>query len=176
MQHRLHNDLETAHFKSGFKGFYVPGKGYTFGWGLTVPTGEAGWSTGAIFNRLTGDSLTTLYCNHGDAVSAFWDPTGPEFTAISAASITPLIAANGLKLGLTGDKVGMYGFAPVVQPVGANQAALTDSTGGSVDGTLADGTGTYSQSIFNNNFADVASRINAIRTALVAVGVMKGAA
>lgn len=41
-------------------------------------------------------------------------------------------------------------------------AELTDSTGGTADGTLADVTGSFSQSVLNNNFAEVAAKINAI--------------
>jgi hypothetical protein len=38
---------------------------------------------------------------------------------------------------------------------------ITDSTTGTADGTLADVTATFSQVILNNNFADVANKINA---------------
>lgn len=43
--------------------------------------------------------------------------------------------------------------------VGA-EAALTDSTGGTADATLADVTATFSQTILNNNFADLAAKVN----------------
>lgn len=54
----------------------------------------------------------------------------------------------------------------------ATVAALTDSTGGTANGTLEDGTATYSQTLFNNNFADVAAKIAAILTALKNAGLM----
>lgn len=63
-------------------------------------------------------------------------------------------------------------------PSGADQAGLTDSTGGSVDGTLADvtGLGTVSVAAVNSNFSDLTSRINALRQALVDKGIIKGSA
>jgi hypothetical protein len=39
--------------------------------------------------------------------------------------------------------------------------ALTDSTGGTADGTLADVGATFAQATLNNNFADVAAKVNA---------------
>lgn len=41
------------------------------------------------------------------------------------------------------------------------QGALITSVG-TGDGTIADGTGTYSQTIFNNNFKDVADAVNSL--------------
>lgn len=40
--------------------------------------------------------------------------------------------------------------------------ALTDSTGGTADGTLADVGGAFNQATLNNNFADCAAKINAV--------------
>jgi hypothetical protein len=59
--------------------------------------------------------------------------------------------------------------------VGDQQAAvssLTDNTGGSADGTLVDVGLLFNQTNINNNFADVANRINAILTALKNNGLM----
>jgi hypothetical protein len=74
-------------------------------------------------------------------------------------------------------KIGLWGVTPVVQPLGANQAAITDSTGGTASFTLAATTATNSSDQsgpINNNFASLARQLAAIRTALVAAGVMKG--
>lgn len=54
-------------------------------------------------------------------------------------------------------------------------AALTDSTGGTADGTVADVGATFSQATLNNNFADVAARITEIRAALIASGLIAAA-
>lgn len=79
----------------------------------------------------------------------------------------------------TTEKVGFYNATPVVQPSGATQGALTDSTGGAVDGTLAAVGATNGSDVsaaINNNFADLASRVNALRSALVTLGLIKGSA
>lgn len=74
------------------------------------------------------------------------------------------------------DKVGFYGVTPVVQPTAAAQAAVTDSSGG----TAAAATGiltitaTYNSTIIANAIATIAAQTNAIRTALVNTGIMKG--
>lgn len=51
-------------------------------------------------------------------------------------------------------------------------ASLTDSTGGTADGTLADVTATPDQTIINNNFADLAAKVNAILAALRSIGLI----
>ena len=73
-------------------------------------------------------------------------------------------------------KLGFYGTTPVAQLAGANQAALTDSTGGSADGTVADVTAAHDQTILNNNFADIVRLVNQLRADLVSLGLIKGAA
>lgn len=50
--------------------------------------------------------------------------------------------------------------------------ALTDSSGGTANGTLQAIGSSYAQAEVANNFADVAAKINAIRTALRAAGLM----
>lgn len=85
---------------------------------------------------------------------------------------------NGAVIGQTGGKVGFYGATPVVQPSAAAQAAVTDSSGGTANATtgIATITGTYNQTIIANAIATLAAQTNAIRSALVTVGIMKGAA
>lgn len=50
----------------------------------------------------------------------------------------------------------------------AKSAALTSltATAGTANDTLVDGGATYSQTIFNDNFRDVAAKVNAILAAL----------
>lgn len=73
-------------------------------------------------------------------------------------------------------KVGFYGITPVVQPTAAAQAAITDSSGGAAAPTtgVAALTGTYNSTIIANALATVIAQTNAFRTALVALGVLKG--
>lgn len=99
---------------------------------------------------------------------------------------SPNGGGGGLNIGVSDGLIGFYETTPVVQPSGASQAAVTsvtDSTGGTADGTLADVTATYSQSTLNNNFADLAAKVNAnvtllnqIRSDLVTLGLIKGSA
>lgn len=87
---------------------------------------------------------------------------------------------NGVRFGgSVGSKVGFWGVAPVVQPLGAAQAVLINSTGGTVSTTLAAVTATNSSDQsgpVNANFASLFTQTNAIRTALVAAGIIKGSA
>ena len=61
----------------------------------------------------------------------------------------------------------------------AAQVALTDSSGGTANDTIAAVGATNASDVsgtINDNFADVAAKINALRTALVNAGIIKGAA
>lgn len=64
--------------------------------------------------------------------------------------------------------------APILQSDGTQQAAitdLTDSSGGSTDGTLAAVSGSGADVAINNNFADVAAQLAALNAALQAAGI-----
>lgn len=87
--------------------------------------------------------------------------------------------STGTKIGTaTTQKLGFWNVAPVIQPAAALQAALTNSTGGTQDGTLVDVTtaALADPAKINDNFTDVYALLDAIRTALVNTGIMKGAA
>lgn len=51
-------------------------------------------------------------------------------------------------------------------------AALTDSTTGTADGTVADVGAAFSQATLNNNFAEVTTQLNLLRTRLIAAGLL----
>jgi hypothetical protein len=83
----------------------------------------------------------------------------------------------GTKIGTSASqKLGFFDKTPVVQPAAANQAALTNSTGGTADGTLAAVSGTGDDTDINNNFTELHTLLTEIRTALVNLGLIKGAA
>jgi parallel beta-helix repeat protein len=84
--------------------------------------------------------------------------------------------SNNARVIANGTGLGFFGATAIAQPSGANQAALTNSTGGTRDGTLADVGATYNQATLNNNFTDLHVLVNEIRTALVNLGLMKGSA
>lgn len=83
---------------------------------------------------------------------------------------------DGTIVGLAAGKVGFYAATPVVQPTAAAQAAITDSSGGTAAPTngVAALTGTYNSTIIANALATVIAQTNAMRTALVNLGLMKG--
>lgn len=61
-------------------------------------------------------------------------------------------------------QVGLVGVAATADAAAATAAALTDSSGGSADATVAAISGSGADSDINNNFADVAAQINALIT------------
>jgi hypothetical protein len=87
---------------------------------------------------------------------------------------------TGTKIGTaTNQKIGFYGATPIVQPSGAAQAAMTNSTGGTVGTTLSTcgATNSADQSgVINTNFASLNNLVEALRTALVNLGAIKGSA
>ncbi len=90
-----------------------------------------------------------------------------------------LNATTGTKIATaTSQKLGFWNATPIIQPAAAGQAALTNSTGGTGDGTLEDVTTSTlaDPAKCNNNFTELFTLTNAIRTALVNSGIMKGAA
>lgn len=92
--------------------------------------------------------------------------------AATAKGATLLIGAAAT------DLAGFYGATPIVQPAGAAQAAITDASGGTAAATngVLTLTGTYNSTILANAIATLAAQGNAMRLALVNLGVIKGAA
>lgn len=65
---------------------------------------------------------------------------------------------------------GFFGATPVSQQ--ADIGALTDSTGGTVDNTVAAVSGSGDDATINNNFADLTDQVNQLRTTLRNLGLM----
>ena len=100
-------------------------------------------------------------------------------TATDSLVIHHAKSGGGVELGQSAsDLVGFYGATPIAQPAAANQAAVTDASGGT--GAATNGiltlTGTYNSAIIANAIATLAAQGNAIRAALVSVGIIKGSA
>ena len=96
----------------------------------------------------------------------------------SQKSAVPENAGDGLLVGQTASSlVGYYGATPIAQPTNAAQAAVTDSSGGTAAPTngILTLTGTYNSAILGNAIATLAAQSNAIRNALVSLGLIKGA-
>lgn len=104
--------------------------------------------------------------------------TVTEFAATLADAVNFVLnTTTGTKIGTaTGQKLGFWNATPVIQPASANQAALTDSTTGTADGTVDDVGAAFSQATLNNNFADIIRLVNQLRADLVTIGAIKGAA
>lgn len=113
--------------------------------------------------------------------------TGTTFTErlrVNASGLTiadahdvVLNTTTGTKIGTaTTQKLGFWNVTPIVQPASANQATITDITGGTPGSSLVDVTATPTQTAINNNFATINVLLLAIRTALVDSGIMKGSA
>ena len=64
----------------------------------------------------------------------------------------------------------MYGVSPVIQAT--DIGALTDSTGGSTDGTVSAISGSGADSDINNNFKELLEKYNSLRTLLRNLGPM----
>lgn len=76
------------------------------------------------------------------------------------------------------DLISFYNATPVAQPAGAAQAAITDASGGTAAATngVLTLTGTYNSTILANAIATLAAQGNALRSALVSLAAIKGAA
>lgn len=143
-------------------------------------------ATGVAFSNSTSGDITFNMPSGG----AFRFQTATSMVLSDGMVISNAANWTGLKIGAAADKLGLYSVAPVIQPVGALQAAITNSTGGTQDGTLAalasvgvDVVLAASQAdvnarmaTINDNFTDIYALLNAMRTAMVALGSMKGAA
>lgn len=106
-------------------------------------------------------------------------------TLVNKTPLTP----GGYTVGQSAtDLVGFYGATPIAQRAGAAQAvavAVTDASAGTAAATngIAALTGTYNSALIVNSIATLAEQGNALvvltnelRAALVAVGIIKGAA
>lgn len=130
-------------------------------------------AVGGADSIICGPSNTAFYI----ACTFSSDVSHNGHTTIADEKNFILSGTTGTKFGTAvTQKLGFWDTAPVVQPADAAQAALTDSTGGSADGTLSAVSGTGDDTNINNNFTEIVTLLHAIRTALVNVGLIKGAA
>lgn len=86
---------------------------------------------------------------------------------------------SGVSMGQsTSDLIGFYGVTCIAQLADAAQAAITDASGGTAAATngMLTLTGTYNSAIIANGLATLAAQGNALRNALVSLGLIKGAA
>ena len=134
----------------------------------------------------TIDQLTALGATPADSNNLVIDDGGvtKKVTAaqlkgdcVRAQKNNALSTTVGTRIGTVNNQLlGFWGVTPVVQPAGANQAALTDSTTGTAGASLVAAGGTYTAANINNNFATLNRLVAEMRTALVNAGIIKGAA
>lgn len=145
----------------------------------------------ATFNSLivtTSANSATLNVSGLATVNAVEVSTTANAATLNISSVINLAdavnitatTANGTQIGTATDqKWGFFAATPIVQPAAAGQAAITNNTAGSQDGTLATcgNTAAADQSgVINDNFTDLYTLLIEIRTALVNLGLIKGAA
>ena len=134
----------------------------------------------------TIDQLTALGATPADSNNLVIDDSGvtKKVTAaqlkgdcVRAQKNNALSTTVGTRIGTVNNQLlAFWGVTPVVQPAGANQAALTDSTTGTAGASLVAAGGTYTAANINNNFATLNRLVAEMRTALVSAGIIKGAA
>lgn len=102
----------------------------------------------------------------------------PAATTVSLSNQTDSpSSADGYMVGQSPTTpVGFYGTTPVTQPTAAAQAAITDTSGGTASATtgLQALTSSYNSTLVSNALSTLAAQTNAMRTALVNLGIMKG--
>jgi hypothetical protein len=126
---------------------------------------------------MPGRILFSTTSDGGSSVAERLRITSDGVLQIADAGNVSVGTTTGTKIGTsTSQRLGFYNATPIVQPSGANQAALTNSTGGTADGTLSAVSGTGDDADINNNFTELHRLVSEIRTALVNLGLMKGAA
>lgn len=98
-------------------------------------------------------------------------------TATDSLETNTPVTGGGFVMGQSAtDLIGFYTATPIAQPASANQAALTDSTIGVASTILAPLTGTYNSTLIVAAIASLAVQGNALRSALVSLGLIKGSA
>lgn len=100
-------------------------------------------------------------------------------TATDTLETTTPKTGGGFEVGQSAtDLIGFYGATKIAQPAAAAQAAVTDGSTGTAAATngIAALTGTYNSTLLINAIATLAAQGNAVRNALVSLGLIKGSA
>ena len=132
-----------------------------FGWTINAPSivasGGSSTDSGAL---LVGGNVTVGTNRYGVLITS--NPSGGTLNYALAVSTGDTLLGGDLDH--TGTNVGLYGAPPVAQA--ADPVALTDSTGGTANNTVAAVSGTGDDATINDNFADLTAKYNALRDML----------
>jgi hypothetical protein len=119
----------------------------------------------------SSSNQTKFYINGSIAVGLFISGGVLDLSVVNIKTDT----STGTQIATaTTQKIAFYGVTPVVQPSGALQQALANSTGGSVGTNLAAVSGSGDDGTINDNFTRIFDLLDAIRSALVMLGLIKG--
>jgi hypothetical protein len=80
----------------------------------------------------------------------------------------PIVKGDGAVFGYSGSKIGFFGAAAVAR---GDVDELVVSVG-TADGTVADVGGAFNQTTLNNNFRDIADKLNEVIDELQALGLI----
>jgi len=163
-------DARIAYGSGGAARPFLPLSGGTLTAALTVSAGGITITAGGL--TVTAGGITV-----SAGTSAFQAVTIAGLTTIADAQNVAVGTTTGTIIATTvTQRLGFWAATPIVQPSGAAQASLTDSTTGTAGTVVNDVGAAFSQTTLNNNFASVLNLLTAIRSALVAAGLMKGSA
>jgi hypothetical protein len=127
-----------------------------------------GSGTGSVDYQLVLDSATVMRFECPSAGTFRWRFAGVSRLDITSSGLAVINAGAGYHRLFT-SSLGFFGVTPVVQQ---SVVALTDSSGGTASNTIAAAGGTYDATNENNFRASVATKINQIRGALAAYGLV----
>jgi hypothetical protein len=170
----------------------------------TTLTAVAGLATTGLISRTGSGTVATrtitgttnqVTVTNGDGVAGnpilatpqnIHTGANPTFAGITLTGLVTITDVNVALSATTGTKVGtaatqklsFWGVTPIVQPSGASQAAITNGSGGSGTTIPAFGDTTTVNQAANlaNAFTALFTLVDAMRTALVNAGMMKGSA
>ncbi len=153
-------------------GGVVAGTGVMIGNQLVIPRTTAA-QTLPFDGDVTGvhSHAKTASQAWAEGQAVYWDNTNKVFTTVATGNTRAGIAveAVGSGAGETTGKVRLNGAA--LASTSATEADLVEAFG-TADGTLADVGAAFNQATLNNNFQDVATKINAILAKLRTAGII----
>lgn len=159
---------------------YTPGSAISAG--QVVVIGDAAF---IAHEDIAANAPGTLYAGGGiydvtaDAAIAtgkkvYWNDSANKITATANGNKCLGIVMPGYSSAADGDSIRIIHLQDISGSTPATAiTALTDSTGGTANNTVQDVGASFSQSTLNNNFADLAAKINEFRTNLIAAGILK---